>query len=387
MKTGIFFGVLPLLLLAGGCNIYKDRVNQQLWEREMRLEENCIYQLRWQLEDKQRDLDAANARIDSLTRQTDVLRDQGSGPNFSPPAGISAPAGSRGSEAPRLPPAPTLPDVEIGKPFVPGTSNPPSSKPGGSSFNTPSDLPGPALSQASYTTPALDSGRPNERMGERLNPDAEVERIILNPGLTGEVNTTGQSGAGVLNVVIEQRDARGSRVLAPGDVSIVVVDPTLEGPAARIARWNFDADEIAQYVRRNHDGGSLRFELPWPSPPEHSDLRLFVRFTTFDGRRLEANLPIDVQVADAEAAKHHWTKSMASLAKHLDDTLAALPDPGPANESTPNSHSEISRSVYESSADNSTAADSGNNNEDEGPGLTDGNPYTHTHRPTWSPNR
>ena len=101
---------------------------------------------------------------------------------------------------------------------------------------------------------------------------------------------------------------------APGDISIVVVDPAIEGNAGRIARWSFDADQIAQYVRRNHDGGSLRFELHWPSSPEHSDLRLFVRFTTFDGRRLEANLPIEAQVADAESAKHRWTKSMASLA-------------------------------------------------------------------------
>ena len=54
MKTGILIAMLPVLLSAGCCNMYKNRVNQQLWERELRLEENCIYQLRWQLEDKQR---------------------------------------------------------------------------------------------------------------------------------------------------------------------------------------------------------------------------------------------------------------------------------------------------------------------------------------------
>ncbi len=124
-------------------------------------------------------------------------------------------------------------------------------------------------------------------------------------------------------------------VMAPGDVSIVVVDPALEGSAARIAKWSYDSDQIAQYVRRNHDGGSLRFELHWPTPPEHSDLRLFVRFTTFDGRRLEANLPIEAQVADAEAAKHRWTRSMASLAKHLDDAMAAMPDTIPTRNPRP----------------------------------------------------
>jgi hypothetical protein len=155
-------------------------------------------------------------------------------------------------------------------------------------------------------------------------------------------------------------------------------------------------------VRRNHDGGSLRFELHWPSPPEHSDLRLFVRFTTFDGRRLEANLPIEAQVADAESAKHRWTKSMASLAAHLDDALAAMPEADSAKESKASraeaEHSEIKRSVYEAPADEPAATDSGTtaaeatNADDDKladnePKPTDGNPYTHSHRPTWSPNR
>ncbi len=403
MKTGILVAMLPLLLLAGCCNMYKNRVNQQLWEREMRLQENCIYQLRWQLEDKQRELDAANARIDSLSRQTDVLKDQTQGPNFSPPPAISAPtSGGRGTEAPRLPPAPKMPDIDIGQPFIPGSSTPPANPPSGSGSSNRPEGRGPALSQASYTVPTTDSARAKEKADEKLNPDAEVDRILLNPGLTGEVNASGKPGGGVLNVVIEQRDSRGSRVLAPGDVSIVVVDPALEGSAARIARWSFDADQIAQYVRRNHDGGSLRFELHWPTPPEHSDLRLFVRFTTFDGRRLEANLPIEAQVADAEAAKHRWTKSMASLAKHLDDAVAAMPDPDSTKESAA-AHSEVKQSVYESPVDKSPAVDdrtaaedhttadqttdSNDNDATDEEKPTDGNPYTHSHRPTWSPNR
>jgi hypothetical protein len=403
MKTGIFVATLPLLLLASGCNMYKNRVNQQLWEREMRLEENCIYQLRWQLEDKQRELDAANARADSLSRQTDVLKDQTQGPNFSPPPALSAPTGGgRGTEAPRLPPAPKLPDVDIGQPFIPGSSTPSGNPPAGSgSSNRSYDGHGPALSQASYTVPVGNATRSKERTDEKLNPDAEVDRILLNPGLTGETNASGKPGSGVLNVVIEQRDARGSRVLAPGDVSIVVVDPALEGSAARIAKWSYDSDQIAQYVRRNHDGGSLRFELHWPTPPEHSDLRLFVRFTTFDGRRLEANLPIEAQVADAEAAKHRWTKSMASLAKHLDDAVAAMPDTDSDNESEA-VHSKVKQSVYESAVEKSTddhttvedhtpatdrASDSAGNDSVDEEKPTDGNPYTHSHRPTWSPNR
>ena len=133
----------------------------------------------------------------------------------------------------------------------------------------------------------------------------------MNPALTGALDAQNQSSSRLLSVAIEQRDANDVRVLAPGDVSIVVVDPALEGRAARIARWDFEADDLAEHVRRNRDGGSLAFELPWPAQPAHSDLRVFVRFTTYDGRRLEANLPIEVPLGDFGFLDHGWRKSIA----------------------------------------------------------------------------
>jgi hypothetical protein len=121
-------------------------------------------------------------------------------------------------------------------------------------------------------------------------------------------------------------------MIAPGDVSIVVVDPALEGRASKIARWDFDAEEAAKRVRRNRDGAAMQFELPWPKQPEHSDLRLFVRFTTYDGRKLEANLPIEVQLAGGT-----WTKSRVALAGHEENAAAseASGDEAPSSEPPP----------------------------------------------------
>ncbi|HTQ39228.1 MAG TPA: hypothetical protein VMJ32_09370 [Pirellulales bacterium] len=340
MKTGYFrhvvtLSVLALLLPASGCfSNYKNRVNQQLWERELRLQEDCIYRLRWELEDKQRELDEANARANSLNKQTDILRgNNSSGPDLGPPPPFT-PSPGRGTETPGLPPAPpSMPEVQPGKPFTPSSSSTRESnssvagnvqpepttadaavQQAGDTMLDPAvkqadyTAAEPMAKRASYSTPGGSEARPMER----LNPDTEVESIELNDGLTGEMNSTGQAGGGYLNVVIQQRDSHGKRVLAPGDVSIVVVDPALEGSAARIARWDFDADAVPQHVRRNHDGASLQFELPWQTPPAHSDLRVFVRFTTFDGRRLEANLPIDVQVAGGDSGPRDWKKSTAS---------------------------------------------------------------------------
>jgi hypothetical protein len=91
-------------------------------------------------------------------------------------------------------------------------------------------------------------------------------------------------------------------------------------------------------------------------------------------------------VADTASAKHQWTKSMASLAKHLDDALASLPDPDSAPSST-TAHSEVKQSVYESAEADSAAVDTNNSNSADDQTPQDGNPYSHTHRPVWSPNR
>ena len=169
-------------------------------------------------------------------------------------------------------------------------------------------------------------------------------------------------------MAIEQRDAEGKRVLAPGDLSIVVVDPALEGRAARIARWDFEADELADHVRRNRDGGSLQFELPWPTQPQHNDLRVFARFTTYDGRRLEANLPIDVPLGDFGFLDHGWRKSTTAISTKT----PAAADARAASESAPSSNR---RSVYET-----------DDNDSESP-VSDTAPRAASQRPAWSPNR
>ena len=157
-------------------------------------------------------------------------------------------------------------------------------------------------------------------------------------------------------------------MLAPGDLSIVVVDPALEGRAARIARWDFEADELAGHIRRNRDGGSLQFELPWPTQPQHNDLRVFARFTTYDGRRLEANLPIDVPLGDFGFLDHGWRKSTTAI----DPKRASVAEVANISESAPSSNR---RSVYET------------DDKDDEPAAPEPAAPEASRRPAWSPNR
>ena len=93
MKTNLFaaFLLLPMVLSLGCAAAYKDQVNQQLWLRELRLMEDCNYRLKWQIEDMQHALDEANARIQTLSKETGTLRDRGSstGPDLTLPPGAA----------------------------------------------------------------------------------------------------------------------------------------------------------------------------------------------------------------------------------------------------------------------------------------------------------
>lgn len=298
MKTGLY-GALALALLATGCH-YRERVNQDLWERELRLQEDCIDRLRWQLEDSQYALAEANRKIDTLKKEVDVLRGEEGAPPAVPHS-ILGPTEDERGEAPRVPPAPRLPAIEPGLPFTPGET--------GTGFEPSEEsLPPPSASRT-RVSPASHSSVNRAPLVERLDPDAEVDRIVIDSDRSGGLNTDGRPGDDVLSVVIEQFDKAGERVLAPGDITIVVVDPALDGDEGRIARWQFDAEEVEKQVRRNREGGAICYELPWPTPPQHSDLRLFVRFATFDGRRLEADLPIDVQLPSDTTYKDKTAKA------------------------------------------------------------------------------
>jgi hypothetical protein len=369
MKAGIlvYLAGLSLLPLSAGCaGMYKNRVNQELWERELRLQEDCIYKLKWQLEDTQRALAEANQRLGTANKAADVMR---GGPALTLPP--SSP-GNRGGEAPpALPPAPNLPDVTPGQEFTPGIPSGSSKLPGGSgALSPPMELRGPALSTADSPRTTANPLRTQESRqppilsgvssADKLDPETQVDRISLNPSLTGALDRHGNPSSELLSVVIDQRDASDVHVVAPGDVSIVVVDPALEGREAKIARWDFDSEEVAQHVRRNRDGGSLQFELPWPKPPEHSDLRLFVRFTAFDGRKLEANLPIEARLADTK--RREWSKSKVALAGHETDDAEAASADAPQQ-----------RSVYDRKPDDSESA----------PPIKE----AARTRPAWSPNR
>ncbi len=158
-----------------------------------------------------------------------------------------------------------------------------------------------------------------------LDPRADntrADRITLNRSLTGGYSRDPRFGDAGVSVLIEPRDVHGRLVPAPGPVSVVVLDRGRSGDAARVARWDYSTEQIATLYRKTPYGEGFYLEMPWPgSPPTRGHLHLFVRYTTQDGRHLEASCELDVVLPD-----HHpkaWVPLVGAAAEPRPTETAA----------------------------------------------------------------
>ncbi len=108
-----------------------------------------------------------------------------------------------------------------------------------------------------------------------------------------------------INVVVEPRDASGSLVRGAGQIAIAAWDQVLldryrgdrqRQTMAQVGVWEFTTSEV-QGKLDDSDDGRIRFRLPFLNKrPEHTELRLYVRYITLDGRELRAELPIEMEM-------------------------------------------------------------------------------------------
>jgi hypothetical protein len=234
------------------------------------------------------------------------------------------------------------PTIEPGTPTAPPTG---SSR---SSVQRPKTLASPA-----GTNEKLDLGPPLIEMpsaGEQSDPEAEalpspatprethpadpeaippptdmqVTHIFLNPLLTGGADFDRQPGDEGLSIVLEPRNAADEYVPQAGAVSVVVLDPAKEGEAARIARWDFTLTATQQKLQSTSAARGIRLEMPWPAlAPTANQLKLFVRYETADGRRLQAER--DIYITPPGQIAQRWTPRPADRPRTSAVPAAASP--------------------------------------------------------------
>ncbi|OHB68668.1 MAG: hypothetical protein A2V70_07100 [Planctomycetes bacterium RBG_13_63_9] len=323
MKSRHFIVVGLACLALAGC---RTDPNIALLERELRLQEDEIYRLRACVEDYQATLETYQQRAGGADTESST-------PNGRPSRGIlGAAAPTQAPTGPTIPPRAEItpgeeisPDEFLRKQRQDDRSEPSEPRPNPSEMdlqiripsadedrdNTDAPAPRPVRPVGPQDKPAQDTSDPETGRTEPIRPgdSSEVAAVSLNRQRTGGYESDGRPGDDGIAAVVEVQDAEGRRLHAPAAVSVAVIDPAVDGAAARVARWDFTAEDIAQMSRAQDRG--IRLRMPWPAdPPAHSDLRLFVRYTTSDGRNLQADEAIRVELVSGRMAG--WVRSEQS---------------------------------------------------------------------------
>lgn len=322
-------------------------------QRDNRLKEDEIYRLRWQLEDYQEELDryqqgqqaGTDSPFESRSGETLLERLRArTAPTHSASPELSVEVGetispdeflkSRDVETPDTGPSLFLPEPATNnddnrapppawtepEETTPGDEAPQWSPPSGQ--QEPSDttrdtrLRVPPVEQADAAPPravlADAAPLPTEEAGNAApQPPAEQNaaplptenggrpaQLRIDPDATGGHNLDAQPGDDGLQIVFHPLDESGHLLRVPAAVSIVLLDPALEGEAARVARWDFTEDEVAAAIRASgNDEGGIPLKVVWRDRlPQNEVLSLFVRYTTADGRKLEDQIEVRIRL-------------------------------------------------------------------------------------------
>jgi hypothetical protein len=270
--------------LAAGC---KSDLNQQLLERELRYQEDQIYQLQDELAEKCARLNHVAGENASLRQQLGVSDADPAAPSRGrrprspgvPPAATVPPAirvpdaaplpAPRGGPAPRDggPPVDVAPPTLEGVPPLPTTDSgeslslppatasfDPSARPiaeaGSESRVDPAaaEAPAPALVRMSYDEPA---------------EGGEAVRLAINPSASNGLDADGDGLSEGLSLAIEPRNQGEKLVGLSGDVTITAYDAAAASGSPPLARWTVTVAEAATRFRPTGRRRGLVLDLPW----------------------------------------------------------------------------------------------------------------------------
>jgi hypothetical protein len=323
-----------VLLAAALCAGCKSDLSQQLLERELRMQEDQIYQLQDELEAKCARLERVAGENTSLRRQLgfadgdvaapaprtplaprSLLAPPSGQPTLVPPPltipGVPASGGgaASGGGDGRLPPPISIPSAPggVAPPKLEGVPPLPSEPrlPGAAAPAAATVLPAAAAMPATADVdpgarpiapaPVTDARPPAGKQlshEESLAEAGKITHLVINQSRTECFDGTGDGLSDGIAVVIEPRDDDERLVAAAGDVVIAVIDDR-GGP---VARWDIPSQEAFTHFRRTSRNRGLHFVLHWPGqPPQGTAVRLLVKLTCFDGASFETDCTVATQ--------------------------------------------------------------------------------------------
>ncbi len=307
-STPIAVICIGLFLVTCGCRAGRAKQHLVLLERENRNLEDALFQLEYDLEVCREEKAALseglsqNYRAERDAGPTRSSRSGRSEPdigNLELPSVELGPPGTPSLEPPeklRSPTPPNDPTLPEAPPYVPPSALPPK----------PSLAPPGGDQEMSHEQ----SASLHQDLEEPLADSTLVARLIIDSSRTRGFDADADSDPDGIEAFIQTRGGDDQPLRAAGPISVALLDPALPGEAARVARWDFSADEVARAYNRSPSAEGLKLKMRWPgAPPVNDRLQVFVRYTTGDGRQYESDSELNVDPPERPAQGWAATKS------------------------------------------------------------------------------
>ncbi|MFM8413854.1 MAG: hypothetical protein ACKOCX_03930 [Planctomycetota bacterium] len=295
-----------LAALAAGC---KSDLNQQLLERELRYQEDQIYQLQDELAEKCARLEHVAGENVSLRRQLGVSDTDPAAPSRGrrprtpgvPPAATVPPAievpdagplpAPRGGGPPTDLAPPTLEGVpplpaEPGKPPVTSDAGEGLSLPPAAASFDPAARP---IEAVTATNSGPDPAEPAAPTLVRMSYDeaadgGEAVRLAVNQTASSAVDADGDGHSEGITIAIEPRTAGERLTAVGGDVTITAFDTAAPPAAPPLARWTVSAADAQARFRPSGRRRGVVLDLPWQGTlPTGKHVRVVAEVTTAAG--------------------------------------------------------------------------------------------------------
>lgn len=277
---------------ATGC---KSDLSQQLLERELRYQEDQIYQLQDELQEKCARLDMLSGENASLRKQLGVSPGDTLGRSR---AGVPRPASAPVS----VPPAIQIPEAirtptPAATPLAPPALDnipPLPVKPSATSEPTPLALPEPTDAAEATPTVVPEDRPPPVAMPVAFDQplaDGRPVRLEVCTATTVCFDDNGDGRSDGIAVTFEPRDAAEKLVPAPGTVMITAFDTA--DPSTPLAAWTIPSEQAVTHFRPTTRLRGMHFPLRWTgTPPVGDHVRLVVRVTGPEGAVLETDATV-----------------------------------------------------------------------------------------------
>lgn len=140
----------------------------------------------------------------------------------------------------------------------------------------------PAQLVSSQTSPQATTKTKAEKV-----TDTRVVEIAFHPSLSRVANLDSRPEEDGLYLVLQPRNVLGQMVPVAAELSVVVLDPALEGDAAKIGRWNYSTSEVQTKLQPIGSSQGVHLTLPWTGTKPSADrVIVFARYTFPDRRQV-----------------------------------------------------------------------------------------------------